>query len=150
MRFWFAIVFACAFAGGLSTAHSEVVTVCGASKGYSFFFPGHLVPNDQSGWHEDQVSPGKIILTVEGDNIDVIFSDAQGTKSAHSQGGIVKFMPGSADGFFGIMVFYSAGAMEHYIFQIDKTGKGVVAWGTSRYGGVIQKSTLFTAACDAQ
>lgn len=68
-------------------ARAEIITRCGASKGYSYFFKGALVPKDKSGWQEDSISGGDILLVKNGKDYDIIYTDALGgTKSARADG----------------------------------------------------------------
>ena len=46
-----------------------------------------------------------------------------------------------------IMVYYPAGALEHYLFQLDSNGAGRVVWGTAKAAGPIVANKLMIADC---
>ena len=72
-----------------SQAYAGVVTSCGGSRGYAYFFPGGLVPSDQEGWQSDKISKGGIIFTMDGEKADIIIRDAlDRTTSVKEDGGI--------------------------------------------------------------
>ena len=79
------------------------------------------------------------------------FSDAVGTRSARADGGTVVLLDENrANGFLlALIVNPQTATVEHYVFQLDQAGNGLVMWGTARAGGAIQKSTLLQARCRA-
>jgi hypothetical protein len=40
------------------------------------------------------------------------------------------------------MVYYPAGALEHYNFQLDKMGAGKVVWGTATAGPIVTNKLM--------
>ena len=137
----------------ISQAYAGVITSCGGSRGYAYFFPGGLVPSDQEGWQPDKISKGGIILTMDGAKADVIIRDARDrTKSVKEDGAIVEVLhvnpsAGLINGTILIMVYYPAGALDHYLFQLDKMGAGRVVWGTAKAAGPIITNKLMVADC---
>ena len=137
----------------ISQAYAGVTTSCGGSRGYAYFFPGGLVPSDQEGWQPDKISKGGIILTMDGAKADVIIRDARDrTKSVKEDGAIVEVLhvnpsAGLINGTILIMVYYPAGALDHYLFQLDKMGAGRVVWGTAKAAGPIITNKLMVADC---
>ena len=136
-----------------SQAYAGVVTSCGGSKGYAYFFPGGLVPSDQEGWQSDKISKGGIIFTMDGEKADIIIRDAlDRTTSVKEDGAIVEVLhvnpsAGLLKGTILIMVYFPAGALEHYLFQLDKMGAGRVVWGTAKAAGPIITNKLMVADC---
>ena len=94
-------------------------------RGYAYFFPGGLVPSDQEGWQSDKISKGGIIFTMDGEKADIIIRDAlDRTKSVKEDGAIVEVLhvnpsAGLLKGTILIMVYYPAGALDHYLFQLQ-------------------------------
>jgi hypothetical protein len=106
------------------------------------------VPKAESGWQEDGISGGEMVLIMNGDEPDLVFTDVtQQTFSARGVGAAVAEVRGDFKDFRLIVVIYPAGAVEHFIFRLDGRGVGKVIWGTAKVGGPIQKSTIFEASC---
>ena len=121
--------------------------------GNAYFFPGGLVPSDQEGWQSDKISKGGIIFTMDGEKADIIIRDAlDRTRSVKEDGAIVEVLhvnpsAGLLKGTILIMVYFPAGALEHYLFQLDKMGAGRVVWGTAKAAGPIITNKLMVADC---
>ena len=130
-------------------AEAEVITRCGASKGTSWYFFGPMVSREKSGWNEDGISQGEILLILDRGDADIVYTDAFGTRSSRGDGGtVVLLSENSAPGFvLALAVYPQTATAEHYVFQLDQAGNGLVMWGTARAGGAIQKSTLLQARC---
>ncbi len=58
----------------------EVVMSCGGSKGHAYYFDG--------GWEEDSITDGKIILTIEGEEFDVLFSTGAQKMRSYRESGV--------------------------------------------------------------
>ena len=128
---------------------TKIVTRCGSSSGHSFYFPGSWVAVADAGWRKDGISSGQILLIYNGDEPDIIFIPAtKQIKSARAEGTLIE-VEGSDPGFRLILVDYQDGTIDHYLFGLDENGSGTVAWGTIRPGGIIRKSSLFSASCQA-
>ena len=134
-------------------AYAEVVTSCGGSRGYVYIFPGGLVPSFPGAWKSDNIPNGGIIFTFDGEKADIIIRDATDiTKSVKEGGAIVEVLHvnSSADLLnttFLIMVYYPAGALEHYLFKLDENGVGKVVWGTAKAAGPLITNKLMVADC---
>ena len=126
-----------------------VVTVCGGSEGYAYFFPSGIVPADEEGWRPDQIPKGQIIFTMDGEKPDIIIKDALNvTRSVKEHKALVEVLYTDPEkGTILIMVFYPAGALEHYLFKLDKKGTGRVVWGTAKATGPIITNKLMVADC---
>jgi hypothetical protein len=130
------------------SVRAETITRCGASSGQGWYFAGPFVPQGEAGWTDDAISKGGFLLIVDGAEPDIITTDVAGTRSSRADGAHVMFVPGTKSGFRMVLVVYS-GAVEHFLFQLDRAGNGTVAWGTVRGAGLLQKSSLFVAKCHA-
>ena len=136
-----------------SQAYAVVITSCGGSRGHAYFFPGGLVPSDQEGWQSSKISKGGIVFTMDGEKADIIMRDAlDRTKSVKEDGAMVQVLhvnpsAGLLKRTILIMVYYPAGALEHYLFQLDKMGVGRVVWGTAKAAGPIISNKLMVADC---
>jgi hypothetical protein len=130
-------------------ASAKILTRCGASNGVSFFFPGPAITAEQSGWQKDGVSGGSLQLLANGNEYDVVYTDATGgTRSARADGFEVIGVNQPQTGFLLVFaVNAQGGVMEHWLFRLDGFGAGTVAWGTLKASGPIQKSSLFSAKC---
>ena len=128
----------------------DIITRCGKSSGHSFFFPSGLIPG-QSGWTEDKISDGQILLVYNSGNPDIIFSDAtKQIQSALGGGAFVFEVEGGPPGFHLILSVHGGkGTIEHYLFGLDKNGNGTLAWGTVRSSALWSKSSLYTASCQS-
>lgn len=151
-RSWFIVAALSASLMAVSTtASAMVVTRCGSSFGYAWFFEGPFVPPSEAGWGEDQISDGQITLTRDGDQWDIIYTDVTGTRSARADQGQVFYLgDGGTPGFHSVLIAYSgvgAGTVEHYLFKLNPDGRGEVAFSTMRPGGLIQKASILRAEC---
>ena len=72
-----------------STVSAEVVMHCGASLGKSYFITDPIFNPEPSSWQEDGMSNGRIILTKEEDDWDILFGDALGSTGYRSDGASV-------------------------------------------------------------
>jgi len=61
-----AIVTAILIPAFATAAQTAVITKCGASKGYAYYFGGQAVPPGKAGWREDGISDGEIQLIQSG------------------------------------------------------------------------------------
>lgn len=131
-----------------SNGRAATITRCGESQGYGWYFAGPVVPSNKAGWQKDGITGGDLTLIFDGDQPDIVYTDAAGTRSARASGATALSINGAA-GYRLIVVLYPAGAIEHYLFNLDAKGNGTVVWGTARSAGPIQKSSLFVAKCRA-
>jgi hypothetical protein len=132
-----------------SNAFAAVITSCGASQGYGYYFQGGIVPTDQEGWQPSKISKGGIIFTMDEDNADIILRDATNeTRSVKEDKALVKVLHVEPlAGTILVMVYYPKGALEHYLFQLDNAGAGKVVWGTAKAAGPIITNKLMVANC---
>ena len=130
-------------------ASADVITSCGGSKGYGYLFPGGSIPADAEGWHPDEIPKGGIIFTLDGEIPDIILRDATGkTRSVKEDNAVVKILHVDTNkGTILVMVYYGAGALEHYLFKLDNAGTGQVVWGTAKAAGPIITNKLMAANC---
>tara|TARA_B100000315_G_C14252058_1_gene440197 strand:- start:146 stop:589 length:444 start_codon:yes stop_codon:yes gene_type:complete len=128
----------------VSNSFGGVITSCGGSEGYSYFFKNSL--NQTSGWEKDRISKGQIIFTVENEKAEIIYKDIIGTRSASEDGSSVIMTP-SIDGHTLVLVFNKT-FVESYHFHLDANGKGEVAWGSQKFATLIPKGSLMVAKCE--
>ncbi len=138
-----------AMALATTSVSAHVITRCGASKGYAFYFDGPFVNRGNSGWTEDGISTGGLQLFQSGPDYDVLVTDTLGTKSMRGDGFTVVRIPQPRPEYTMIIATHSGtGVVEHYLFKLDPSGAGTVAWGSLKGGrSLFQKSSLFVAAC---
>lgn len=129
-------------------ASAETITRCGASKGTGYYFESPGTPKAQSGWQDDAITKGEFLLILDGDEPDIVSTDATGrTFSARAEGAGAIQLRGSDDHFRLVVVIYPGGAVEHYVFRLDTQGNGKVIWGSAKVGGLVPLSRLMEAAC---
>lgn len=132
----------------MATAQAAVITKCGASKGFGYYFDGPLVPSGKSGWTEDGVSGGDIRLIQDGKELDIVVGDTLGTRSMKADGFQVFSIRQPKPGFVLVVAISGIGVVEHYLFHLDALGNGTVVWGTVKGSGArIQKSAIYKATC---
>lgn len=149
LKHWCALVLAIVFLGSTaSPVFAQVVTRCGTSQGYSYYFSGGYVPADKSGWTEDTISPGSLSLAINDDEVDLIFSDATGNaRSSKAEGATVQLLAAQATGTIIVISAYPDGAMEHYFFRLNDSGDGEVVWESLKWNGLVDKSSLYRSVC---
>ena len=130
---------------------ANIVTRCGASKGYAHYFEGALVSRDKAGWTDDGISSGSLQLVRDGDAFDIIVTDAAGTKSLRADGFQVLNVPQPKPDFVAVLSIHrTTGVVEHFLFQLDGQGRGTVVWGSIKgSGATLQKSSLLKATCNS-
>lgn len=134
-----------------SATNAATVTKCGASKGYSYYLEGPLVPPNHPCWTEDGISGGNLLLLQDGDKFDIVYSDVKGTRSVKADGfEVVNITQPGTGALLLIAINGSTGIVEHYFFRIDRAGTGTLVWGSIKgNGSMIQKSGLMAATCKA-
>lgn len=128
-------------------ARAEVVAVCGASEGRSYFPPSTLVSAKDGGWQEDRISEGSFQLVRSGENYDIIFTDATGgTLSSKGDGGHVA-TGFDTSGNLLVTVLYPGVSIETYVFWFALKGERVATYSQAKYGATIPKHSLMKATC---
>ena len=119
-------------AANWASAKADVITRCGASKGYAYYFEGPLVPREKSGWTQDGISQGSMQLVRDGKELDIVYTDTAGTRSAKADGFLVfNLSPPNNTGFVTLIaVSERTGVVEHYLFTLNAEGRGTVEWGS--------------------
>jgi len=135
---------------GLGQAHGETIAICGASFGKSYYLDNPLLPKSSGGWRDDSINPGRLQLIRDGaSNFDVLYTDASGgTRSARGEGfDVHRLVTVEPYRYVLIGVHRTAATIEHWIFELDVYGRGVVVWGTIRGDPPLPKSSLMKAEC---
>ena len=85
-------------------AAAKIITQCGASEGYGYYFDGSLIDPKDAGWQKDGVEDGgfQLIADDDGSNPDIILTDIIGTRSAKGDGANVSHIPGGQPGFYQV------------------------------------------------
>ena len=136
-----------------SSASASMLTRCGESSGWSFFFEGGLVGPGQGGWKEDGIKGGAIEVHLVKDNLDVVFYDATGGPYSHNLDGANVYLTATRHTEIGGRSFTvvvdnrGSGLLETYLFNLNAVGVGTVVWSTMRTGGLFPKGSLMTASC---
>jgi hypothetical protein len=99
------------------------------------------------GWATDGIAKGSFELIQDGENFDIITTDAVGSRSTKADGAAIIRANGDIPGVFVILAAYSTGTVEHYLFELTPQGEGQVVWGTVRPMGSLPKSSLMQAKC---
>lgn len=128
-----------------ASAQAEVVISCGAAEGRGYFLEGGAVPGAQAGWHDDNISGGKIELTKQGAEYDIRFRDAQGSHSSRQDGRATVVALSETSAVVVILVVYPAGATE--VYQFRPSNREVV-WAQVKYAGLVDKASVYHSPCD--
>jgi hypothetical protein len=133
---------------GASTDSLEIITSCGESTGYSYYLKTEMT-KDNAGWTEDSISSSDIIFITRAGQPDILMRDArQKTYSKKESGAHVQFKRNSfLPSMYTVYVIFPEGDMEHYIFNLDKSGNGEVVWGSIRGESLLPKSSIYNAKC---
>ena len=129
-----------------SNASAGSIAHCGGSSGYAYYIQGGLVTEKKSGWGEDGISKGQILLIQDGKEFDIIHTDASGgTRSSKGDGGKVIAVGRDANSIM-LIVIYPGKTVESYLFrQHGKSGE--VVWTQMKLDDLISKAQTFKADC---
>lgn len=136
-----------------SPASASMLTRCGESSGWSFFFEGGLVGPGQGGWKEDGINGGAIEVHLVNDSLDVVFYDTTGGPYSHTLEGANVYLSAIQQTEIGGRTFTvvvdnrGSGLLETYLFNLNAIGVGTVVWSAMRTGGMFPKGSLMTASC---
>lgn len=143
-----------AFALALSAAltlpaagRAAILTQCGASDGVSYFLQGSLVPSGSGGWTLDGIGNGRILLLNSTEGVDIVWTDATGTRSARADGAALASIPGIPGKTMVLAIYPTTATVQTYIFSLDGAGRGSVVWTSSRAGGPVQRVLAMSADC---
>jgi len=125
-----------------SAGAQTIVTVCGASSGYSFYL------NPTQGWQRDGVSKGTVTIVREGNDFDLIIKDAAETFSARGDGATVVRVHGNTDREMTLIAIYPLATTEVFQLTLDANGRGKLIWASTKNRVVgTTKGSLFVADC---
>lgn len=121
---------------------AEILMHCGPSKGQAYYFNDPTFNPNPSGWSDDGIKNGRIILSKEGEEWDILFGDAAGSSGYRSDGASV-FMLSANDRFIRIGAF-----ADNYsdIYNFDFIEKTVV-WTTNKSGPFMGKVGAYFSDC---
>ena len=78
-RYWFAAFLLVVLLAPVGTAQAAIITKCGASTGYTYYFGGEAIPSGREGWTQEEVGESEILFSdaerlaakAEADNLQV-------------------------------------------------------------------------------
>ena len=135
---------------GTTSAHGQVLVSCGASEGRAYVVEGGLVDPGRGGWINDQIAGGKFEVVKQGADYDVRYYDAtRRSYSARQDDGATVVALSETPAELVILVAYPnrglGGTTEVYQFRpLDEE----VVWVQMKYGGAVDKTSVFHARCD--
>lgn len=120
---------------------AQVLFNCGPSEGYSYYLSGAIASPEQDGWERDGISNGGLQLLQDGQEYDIIYTDALGGRSAKADGGrVIGF---EADAGVLVLVAYP-NVFETY--QFNPSSKKVV-WTQNKAHPISRKIAAFVSEC---
>ena len=123
-------------------ARAEILMHCGPSKGQGYFFNDPTFNPNPSGWHEDGMSKGRIILSKEGEDWDILFGDAAGGSGYRSDGATV--IPLASNEKFIRIGAFADNYSDVYNFNlVEKT----VVWSSNKSGPLMGKVAVYFSDC---
>lgn len=112
---------------------------CGKSAGHSYIMDG-------TGWTEDGIANGIIVLRRRGEEFDLLIGDSSGSSfSARDDG--AKIFGREDGGAFQVVVVYPALAVETYLFAAPAKGRASLAWTSSKRSGIADRVSAFVSSC---
>jgi hypothetical protein len=111
---------------------------CGASSGHSFYTGG-------TGWAQDGISNGQIVLRKRGKDFDLQIGDTTGAFSVREDGAEV--LAREEDGVIQIVAVYPAMTVETFLFTSSTQGRASLAWTSSKRTGIEDRVSVFVSAC---
>lgn len=133
---------------GTTSAYGQVLISCGASEGRAYVADGGSVDPSGRGWIRDQITGGKFEAVKLGTEYDIRYEAMRRTYSARQDDGATVVALRETPSALVILVVYpnrgTGGTTELYQFRpIDKE----VVWMQMKYGGAIDKASVFHAQC---
>ena len=124
-------------------ARTEILIHCGPSNGQAYFFNDPTFNPNPSGWQEDGMSKGRIILSKEGEDWDILFGDALGSNGYRSDGATVIPLA-SNERFIRVGAF-----ADHYsdVYNFNLIEKTVV-WSSNKSGPLMGKVAVYFSDCN--
>ena len=116
-------------------ANAEVMLECHEPMGH-LYADGH-------GWVEDGFTGGKFSLVKDGDQFDIIITDAFGTRSAKADGAVVVSTEVTADALTLIAAYPHA--LETYLFSFEKS---LMLLTTLKLSGGPARGGVYHATCE--
>ncbi len=130
-----------AFAAGPISA--QTIIECSGSAGKAYYFDNDPQTDEPTGWVDDGISAGSVVLVRNGEALDIIIRDAFGTMSASAEGATVVLLE-FRDPFIEVLVSYSQGAKELYTFDLQARR---LIWSQHKFGVMFDKAHTFLADC---
>ena len=130
-----------------SRAGTVKIATCGEMKGYSYFWPSPFVPEKDSGFGEDGISSGQTTLAIIDGEPDVVFDKLGDPTTARLGGAEVSARTGGEiQEFIIFLVVYPEATIEIYTYSVSNQSMVMLQ---TKYGGLINKATMFKADCQS-
>lgn len=132
------------------TSAAQDLMVCGESDGHVYYPQRGLAASRKgTGWTQDRIGGGRLTLSKQGDDVDILYADATGrVKSSRSDGAMVMEVQGGNRS-ATILVVYPSGIVESYLFYQTANGVAEVVWTQLKSGSetLVEKGGVFRALC---
>lgn len=137
-----ALVFGLLAQPAFSENGEGVIARCGASQGITYFFHDATVNPKPSGWAQDAIKGGKIVLIRLGKEWDIQFDDSVGAYGYRQDG--ARVIPlGYSESRLTIGAFHGTYTD---VYTFDFVNREVV-WTSHKIGTVIPKVGIYHASC---
>lgn len=134
-----ALTLACSAGPGIA----QTIIECSGSAGKAFYFDIDPQTGKPTGWVDDGISNGSVVLVVNDNSVDIIIKDAVSTFSARADGATVTLLE-VRDPFVEILVSYPQGAKELYTFDVKERR---LVWSQHKFGVLFDKASTFISEC---
>jgi hypothetical protein len=131
-------------------ALAQDIANCSGARGQAYFPFAGVVSKDKSGWREDAISGGKIIVRKLGaKEYDIIYNDAtRSGVSSRNDGGYVLFARGGSQD-FSLIVVYPNATTEIYSFWRTTDNQFQYSHAQNKGGSApVPKTSVLIGRCD--
>jgi hypothetical protein len=126
---------------------ARIITECGNDAGVGYWFEGGPYYKGKSEWKDEEIKSARFSLTVDASGYDIISYDLQARSNVWSSRKLSKSIE-FIRGFGADMVIVIGDLMvSTYVFKLDSSGYGEVAYSVSRANGSINKVSVLRAEC---
>ena len=128
-------------------ASARVITECGDDKGMGYWLEGGIIYNGKSEWKNEVVTKSRLALIADASGYDIISFEANNKSdiwSSRKSSKSIEFIRGlGAD----MIIVVGDLMISTYIFRIDSSGYGEVAYSVARANGGVNKVSAMRAEC---
>lgn len=126
MKYWFPAIVMTVLLTVSATASANFIIECGGSEGHAYFMEGEWTPEAETGWSEDRISNGRILLIVSDGKPQLLIGDATGMFDAEKDGAKIAITQ-TTESMIVVVTVYPK-SVETYGFQMRDDGTGEVVW----------------------